>query len=54
LLTGRNFGHKTQKWLHKNISGRKICSRIFCSFVKKWPNCFEVCYSHENLDYRQK
>jgi hypothetical protein len=23
LPTGRNFGRKTQKWPHKNMSGRK-------------------------------
>jgi hypothetical protein len=39
LPTGRNFGRKTQKWLLKNISGRKNPrpEKSAAEFVKNWP-----------------
>jgi hypothetical protein len=44
LPTGRNFGRKTQKWPHKNVSGRKNPLpnfwQIFIKLAEKWPNFF--------------
>jgi hypothetical protein len=55
LPTGRNFGRKTQNWPPKNISGwknqRPNFWQIFQKMAEKWPNFFEVCYSHKNLHY---
>jgi hypothetical protein len=58
LPTGRNFGRKTQKWPHKNLSGRKKQRPNFWpisqKIAEKWPNFFGVCISHEGLDYLKK
>jgi hypothetical protein len=58
LPTGRNFGRKTQKLPHKNLSCRKKqwpnFLPIFQKLAEKWPNFFAVCTSHKSLDYLQK
>jgi hypothetical protein len=58
LPTGQNFGRKTQKWPHKNLSGRKKWRpnflQIFQKMAEKWPNFFAVCSSPRRLDYSQK
>jgi hypothetical protein len=48
LPTGKNFGRKTQKWQHKNISSRKnpqlnfwqICQKM----AEKWSNFLKRIY----------
>jgi hypothetical protein len=44
LPTGRNFGRKTQKWPHKNLSGRNNLRpnfwQIIIKMAEKWPNFF--------------
>jgi hypothetical protein len=58
LPTGRNFCRKTQKWPHKNLSGREnpqpnflqICQKM----AEKGPNFFEVWFSHKILDTLKK
>jgi hypothetical protein len=46
--------HKTQKWPHKNLSGRKnprpIVLQICLKMSEKWQNFLEGCSSHKNLD----
>jgi hypothetical protein len=58
LPTGRNFGRKTQKWPHKNLSGRKKQRPNFWpisqKMAEKWPNFFGVCTSHKALGYLKK
>jgi hypothetical protein len=58
LSTGRYFGRKTQKWPHKNLSGRKFLRanflQICLKIAEKWPNLFEGYSSLKNLDYLQK
>jgi hypothetical protein len=58
LPTGRNFGRKTKKWPHKNLSGRKKLRPnfwpIFQEMAEKWPNFYSVCTSHKGLNYLKK
>jgi hypothetical protein len=58
LPTGRNFGRKTQKWPHKNLSGREKLRPnfwpIFQKMAEKWPNFYSVCTSHKSLHYLKK
>jgi hypothetical protein len=58
LPTGRNIGRKTQKWPHKNISGRKNLRPkylpIFQKVAEKWPNFLVLGCSLKCLNYWQK
>jgi hypothetical protein len=58
LPTGQNFGRRTQKWPHKNLSGRKkqrlIFLQIFKKLAEKWLIFFvAVCSSHQSKDSLQ-
>jgi hypothetical protein len=43
LPTGRNFGRKTQKWPHNNMSGRKkFAAEFFEDFTKSGRKVAEL------------